>query len=488
MAAIEEHDGLYAKECNELSTAAEEHTSLSATAKEHTSLSATEEHTSLLAAAEEHTDISREALLSGNRIDITNYDIRMQLIRSLSKISGNIPEIIRFYDCLKIIQDRIAHIGLKTNTYTDMKKELEDLRDTFKFNIDTLVEIITCKDHKRYKAFFVKHKKRLSKVNLLQSSIERLLRILNLDNVRLNQRQKPNQNNDYYITNLRKINILICELKLKHTNLEYVISTNRSSKNIDCAELCKISNSEKKNYLSAANVFGLSQTEFGDYLEERAIFLHESRRYKCIVPIASLKLFIDTCLKNAFPKILPSTNPYIELFAQCPCNRIKGAPCTKLINLDTLIQVHNLPEYKRILTIAKCVYIEEKYNVNPFINCPKPDCPNGDGFANTALLPNILEGKPPTEKLPIHKCPLCKTVWCSLCGKSHLGKTCPDPDDIHLDPESKRCPKCKAGLYKIDGCFHMECPSCACHFCWTCNQLITEANPYLHRCVTGNSL
>jgi hypothetical protein len=32
----------------------------------------------------------------------------------------------------------------------------------------------------------------------------------------------------------------------------------------------------------------------------------------------------------------------------------------------------------------------------------------------------------------------------------------------------QRCPNCQTGVERIEGCFHMKCPTCATHFCYEC--------------------
>ena len=38
----------------------------------------------------------------------------------------------------------------------------------------------------------------------------------------------------------------------------------------------------------------------------------------------------------------------------------------------------------------------------------------------------------------------------------------------YMNKCTKRCPHCKFGVSKIDGCNHMTCAQCSGHFCWVC--------------------
>lgn len=42
--------------------------------------------------------------------------------------------------------------------------------------------------------------------------------------------------------------------------------------------------------------------------------------------------------------------------------------------------------------------------------------------------------------------------------------------DRGIKRECKRCPGCKAMIYKIDGCKHMTCFHCTHEFCWRCKK------------------
>ena len=79
------------------------------------------------------------------------------------------------------------------------------------------------------------------------------------------------------------------------------------------------------------------------------------------------------------------------------------------------------------------------------------------------------------------KCGLCETTTCSTC---HVPKstnaedehTC-NPDDVAtaelLEQDTKPCPKCGTGIFKIDGCDQMWCIECHSAFSWRTGELET---------------
>jgi len=87
------------------------------------------------------------------------------------------------------------------------------------------------------------------------------------------------------------------------------------------------------------------------------------------------------------------------------------------------------------------------------------------------------------------KCGLCDLWTCSDClvvkGPEQKCKThiC-NPDDVAsakmMAKDSKPCPKCAAGIFKIDGCDQMWCTMCHTAFSWTTGEIETRVihNPH----------
>ena len=90
-------------------------------------------------------------------------------------------------------------------------------------------------------------------------------------------------------------------------------------------------------------------------------------------------------------------------------------------------------------------------------------------------------------------CPKCLTVNCTTCKTQyHFGETC-EESQTRRDPQNealeryleriggKLCPRCNTPSIRIDGCFHIECPSCRVHYCWLClAHFNTMAESYAH--------
>ena len=85
------------------------------------------------------------------------------------------------------------------------------------------------------------------------------------------------------------------------------------------------------------------------------------------------------------------------------------------------------------------------------------------------------------------KCGLCKVESCSKChviknvGEEH---TC-NPDDVAtatlLNKDTKPCPKCHTGIFKIDGCDQMWCTQCHTAFSWKTGDIETRVhNPHFY--------
>jgi len=87
------------------------------------------------------------------------------------------------------------------------------------------------------------------------------------------------------------------------------------------------------------------------------------------------------------------------------------------------------------------------------------------------------------------KCGLCKIETCSKCHViKSLGGTEPhtcNPDDVEtaklLAKDTKPCPKCHTGIFKIDGCDQMWCTQCHTAFSWRTGAIETHIhNPHYY--------
>ena len=66
-------------------------------------------------------------------------------------------------------------------------------------------------------------------------------------------------------------------------------------------------------------------------------------------------------------------------------------------------------------------------------------------------------------------------------GKQRLQKLLDESySESWIERFSKKCPACKASIQKIDGCNKMTCFNCRRNFCWLCNRLLNNEDPYKH--------
>lgn len=113
-------------------------------------------------------------------------------------------------------------------------------------------------------------------------------------------------------------------------------------------------------------------------------------------------------------------------------------------------------------------------NVN---KCPTPDC---NGFLNSEW-----------------HCILCKVDACSSCREIKSAKEGEEehkcnPDTVEtvklLQKDTKACPKCHTGIYKIDGCDQMWCVKCHTAFSWRTGAIETKIhNPHYYEWMRSKS-
>jgi len=423
-------------------------------------------------------------LLQESEIDIGNINIIRRLISHIESTIGKIPEIKRLYDHFQTIFSILSLLNNKLGRkiyHTHLQTEVLQLQSVFNYDPSKLISLICLKDYKQFKHFSLDiHKKKVC-VDSVETHLNTILGILKGNYIKLVEKLLPKKMittmNKFYIKHFRDINEDINRLRSFKHDINFIIKPNESCKFVS-----------HKDYLCAAEpVFGLSQDEYRDLIiDDKIIVIHSSRKYNCSVSQNSFELFINECMTNAYPKI---TGIDIELYVECPCKKINGIPCTKKISIDDLlIKYKKFDDYKLQLIEKKKSLMKDIYGVDIFIRCPKPDCPNGDGFTLEYTIRSIIDGTNSSEVSPIHKCTLCNTIWCSKCDKSHPGRICPEPEDEALDPNIKRCPKCKILTTRDGGCFHMNCSKCNVHWCWECNHFTPQSDAYSHNCMSGTWL
>jgi hypothetical protein len=50
------------------------------------------------------------------------------------------------------------------------------------------------------------------------------------------------------------------------------------------------------------------------------------------------------------------------------------------------------------------------------------------------------------------------------------------------------CPNCQTGIERSEGCFHMQCPTCATHFCYECGESLVPPYYGTHHCWERNNM
>lgn len=118
-----------------------------------------------------------------------------------------------------------------------------------------------------------------------------------------------------------------------------------------------------------------------------------------------------------------------------------------------------------------------------FVACPTPECGQ---FVVPADLTTVT-------------CPVCRRNFCPRCGsRAHEGTTCEAFrewesansnaercfEELMLQQQWKRCPKCTAPSERESGCNFMQCRSEICrkrtYWCYLCNKELPKAEHYVH--------
>jgi hypothetical protein len=87
-------------------------------------------------------------------------------------------------------------------------------------------------------------------------------------------------------------------------------------------------------------------------------------------------------------------------------------------------------------------------------------------------------------------CGMCRMETCKQClGLAHPGEVCSaaflreagtTPDVVLSEAKMQRCPGCASPTVKSDGCNHMTCTGCGCHWCWLCGARMDARDPSAH--------
>jgi len=374
--------------------------------------------------------------------------------------------------------------NLNSESFDKVSGEIDQCKEVYNYTPTQLIEIIRNKNIIKLVEYYKKYSKIYTIIRELEHKIDRFIRSLQLIKRRISEKidvskKKIAINNEFIIETLKKFNVNINAINgfLGDKLIPYAIDPNPHAPQ-----------QKHKRYITAAAAAGVDLTaeEYSEFTEDSPkINIHSSRRYNCDVHRNSIGVIIEGVLKKHDELFIRVSARGIELFGNCPCIK-KGARCNTQINIDDLLKKNKLYEiYKMTIDEIKKKIFFELYGVVPYTNCPKPDCPNGNGFLRTGILEEIETTGRVSIQTPIEVCPECNTEWCSICNKYHPGRICEVEGEDKLDDSIKKCPDCKLLTMRDGGCFHMTCVKCSIHWCWTCNQQITQADPYAHKCITG---
>jgi hypothetical protein len=155
----------------------------------------------------------------------------------------------------------------------------------------------------------------------------------------------------------------------------------------------------------------------------------------------------------------------------CSTNSANHLPlkCFSDGNYDNLLPIRWLKEHLLPVTYRSLFEnaVEGQCQQDPdnFVHCTGHDCDQ-----HLAIIKGV-------SKII---CPKCLTVNCTTCKtRYHFGETC-EQNQLRRNPHNealqryleriggKLCPRCSTPGIRIDGCFHIECPSCKVHYCWLC--------------------
>ena len=427
-----------------------------------------------------------------NEINLKNMTLNHSLMKHLqSGVLGKIPAIERFFAHFNVVKD---YIFQKTSTWDqltldNLSAEIESFRTVFDFDPTRLCTLIRNSDRKQFSAYCKKIAAAELKLTVCKAMITDAIRILTSATRDIVEHKYNEKRFSKYLNDITKC--------LGHAN-RHINDIRHIGFVIDYAvQPCNKKQPKHKEHLCGAKIFEMDQEEFKELIDGfEMIEIHKStRRYKCTIVKneGSIQTFIEKALDDAFPKIIASENT-IELWSLCPCSKYTGTKCGQRFSLDKFL--FNLDVQKNLgygvkteltqkLNYKKQQTVKTAYDIDIFATCPKPDCPNGNGFFLKDVIINLVKAKGLPLVSPVHKCNLCWSIWCAKCNKSHPGRLCPEDDDDVLGPDDKKCPQCKIITHRIDGCFHMNCTRCNVHWCWECNHFTSQTDAYSHICTKG---
>ena len=209
-------------------------------------------------------------------------------------------------------------------------------------------------------------------------------------------------------------------------------------------------------------------------------------------------------------------NPFL-----CPMQNCRAEICIEKIVKSHISKEDSqlIERWKRDLEFPQCHLLDR---------CPSKSC--GTNNATTKAKEDYMMRRSSNDA--VNKfvfCEVCDKVWCELCMRRiHKGMTRAEhksvcefqqmtkfcrrylraSDEMKLKCEEmypwictyargvqedvgvqcwllengQSCPNCAVGVERISGCFHMQCPTCATHFCYECGKEIFYPFYGTHHC------
>lgn len=184
------------------------------------------------------------------------------------------------------------------------------------------------------------------------------------------------------------------------------------------------------------------------------------------------KIFINTEYKEHKSKILLETERALLPLAQLEVERLNEADHIRNSIIKPLLAEQKAIEERLITAVNQ---------VNELLNTKKRSEHTKTKFIRKCTFAEcrgFLSNK--------WKCGLCENYTCNKC----LEVRSRDPDAEHTcDPatletaklilsDTKPCPSCSEGIYKIEGCDQMFCTGCNTPFSWRTGEIITREQPH----------
>ena len=160
--------------------------------------------------------------------------------------------------------------------------------------------------------------------------------------------------------------------------------------------------------------------------------------------------------------LLPATQPLVERVI------LRGKLSNRCIEITQLIRDLKIEQRNVQISISNLIHNEAPVERTEFIrNCPDQEC---RGFLSTQW-----------------KCGICEKWACNMCHEiKGLTRDAPhecNPETVAtvslLANDTKPCPNCRTGIFKINGCDQMWCTQCHTAFNWRTGRIESNVhNPH----------